>query len=121
MKKLIFVLLVLVLFLSLNFKVNALPEEDIITPEEAISKIRSKGRFVSVELKEEEIKVPDGVKGFIGATKLIYNVRTVEEKRALGLIPISMNVDTKVDAETGDVITEVKPWWSFLFDIFKRR
>ena len=92
--------------------------EEIISVEEALSKV--KGNIVSVELMEEKIKIPGGIKGFIGQTRMVYNVRTVEERKALGLIPTSMNVDTKVDAETGNIIAEVKPWWSFLFDIFKR-
>ena len=118
-----------VIFLSLIFSVYAqdininpslnVTDKKVISVEEAISKIKSNGRVISVELKEEEIKVQKGVRGFIGTTKLVYNIRTVEERKALALIPTSMNVDSKVDAETGEVISVVKPWWSFLTEIFK--
>ncbi len=45
--------------------------------------------------------------------KLQYKIKAMEKKRLIGIIPVDVNVDATVDAETGD--TQVHgPWWAFL-------
>lgn len=47
-------------------------------------------------------------------TRLAYEVRAEKQYRILGLFRAKRNIESKVDAETGEVIFEKKPWWSFL-------
>lgn len=120
MKRIIILFFILII-LSSNIRAET-PDnedtEDLVSIKDALSKVKSNGKFVSIDLVEEDIKVPKGVKGFIGTTRLVYNVKTVEERRALALIPTSMNVETKIDAKSGEVVSIIKPWWSFLTEIF---
>jgi len=46
--------------------------------------------------------------------KLAYQVKAQKDVKILGLFKAKMNVEANVDAETGKVISEHKPWWSFL-------
>jgi hypothetical protein len=44
----------------------------------------------------------------------VYSVKGKKQVKLLFIIPVSMEIETKVDAQTGDVISIKKPWWSFL-------
>lgn len=44
----------------------------------------------------------------------IYSVTGIKQSKLLFIIPISMEVNTEVDAGTGSIISVSKPWWSFL-------
>lgn len=77
-------------------QINVLPEEAI-----GVSETPSKEVVKKIELKEE-------------SQKPIYSVKGIKQARLLFLIPVSMEVETKVDAEIGNVISVNKPWWSFL-------
>ena len=46
--------------------------------------------------------------------KNIYVVEGSKRKRILFLIPVNLNIKTQIDAETGEIISTKKPWWSFL-------
>lgn len=46
--------------------------------------------------------------------KSVYSVIGVKQVKLLFMIPVSMEVKTEVDAETGKVISVSRPWWSFL-------
>jgi uncharacterized membrane protein YkoI len=74
-----------------------------ITPLDAISvtETPTKELVSEIEIKEE-------------AQKPIYSVKGTKQTAILFIIPIAMQVETKVDAETGNVMTVNKPWWSFL-------
>ena len=51
----------------------------------------------------------------IGAeTELVYQVKAQKNVRILGLFKAKMNVEVNVDAETGNIISEHKPWWAFI-------
>jgi len=76
-------------------------EQVKITPKEALSKTTEITIVREIELREE-------------ATKLIYFIKGIKQARLLFIIPISLEVEIKVDAETGNVISINKPWWSFL-------
>ena len=46
--------------------------------------------------------------------KLAYNVDARVNARVLGLFKTRANVATQVDAETGQVLSTKRPWWSFM-------
>jgi len=47
-------------------------------------------------------------------TRVAYEISTQENSRVLFLFKNKMILKAQVDAETGDVISVKKPWWSFL-------
>ncbi|MGK0209276.1 MAG: hypothetical protein ACI83O_000548 [Patescibacteria group bacterium] len=59
----------------------------------------------SLELKE----VGEG-----NNTKLRYALSAKKKARFLGLFAVDMDVESEVDAETGEVVYARKPWWAFL-------
>ncbi|MEK6935282.1 MAG: hypothetical protein AABW67_00685 [Nanoarchaeota archaeon] len=44
--------------------------------------------------------------------RLVYQMKAQKNVRVLGLFKAKMNVEVNVDAETGKVISEHKPWWA---------
>ncbi|MBL7206522.1 MAG: hypothetical protein ISS36_02905 [Candidatus Aenigmarchaeota archaeon] len=50
----------------------------------------------------------------IDEEKPIYRAKGTEEKSFLGIIPVSVDVEVKVDAQTGETEVSDKPWWDFL-------
>jgi uncharacterized membrane protein YkoI len=46
--------------------------------------------------------------------KIIYELQAKKETKFYGLFKTKMKIEAQVDAETGDVISTKKPWWSFL-------
>lgn len=44
--------------------------------------------------------------------KPVYQIEGVARAKFFGLIPVNVKVKTLVDADTGQVIKEGKPWWS---------
>ena len=70
-------------------------------PEDAISKASDIESVQKTELKEE-------------AGKPIYSIKGVKRAKIFFLFPVSLEIETKVGAETGQVISVKKPWWSFL-------
>lgn len=47
-------------------------------------------------------------------TKVEYNVQIERHSRILGIFQKKMQVSAEVDAETGAIIGEHKPWWAFI-------
>ncbi len=88
------------LYMEVNDKkkseIKVLPEEASAKAVEAVGK----GQVDKIELKQE-------------AEKPVYSVRVIKKAKLFRLIPITMRIETKVDAETGDVLSVKKPWWSF--------
>ncbi|MBI4159503.1 hypothetical protein HY500_04590 [Candidatus Woesearchaeota archaeon] len=60
-----------------------------------------------LNLKSYEIELKD-------AGRPVYNVIGKRDIKILGLIKSEMKIQTRVSAETGDIETTEKPWWSFL-------
>jgi len=54
-----------------------------------------------IELKEE-------------AAKPVYSVKGTKQARILFIFPVTLEIETKVSAENGEIISVKKPWWSFL-------
>ncbi len=46
--------------------------------------------------------------------KSVYSVVGMKQAKLLSIIPVSMEIKTEVDAETGRIISISNPWWSFL-------
>ncbi len=86
---------------KLSLKTSAGNKEIKILPEEASSKATEITTLEEIKLEEED-------------TKPVYSVKGTKDVRILSMIPASMEIETKVSAETGDVISTNKPWWSFL-------
>lgn len=60
-----------------------------------------------IELKEVPV-------GDINKGKVEYDVQIERHSRILGIFEKKMQVSVEVDAETGKVIGEHKPWWAFI-------
>jgi hypothetical protein len=75
-----------------------------ILPDDASNK--AKGIAETPEIKKVELKAE--------TEKPVYSVIGTKQARILFIIPVSMDVETKIDADTGSVISVNKPWWNFL-------
>jgi len=71
-----------------------------VMPEE-ISEILGTSTIKSIELKEE-------------SEKAVYSVSGTKQAKVIAVFPVDMKIQTKVSAETGEIISMEKPWWSFL-------
>ncbi len=72
-----------------------------ISPKAASSRATAVTKVNTIELKEE-------------SQQPIYSVKGTKQAKLLFVIPVSMQIETKVSAESGNVISIKKPWWSFL-------
>ena len=89
-----------------NAEVKIMPNN---ASEKALKRLRLKNcnetNDCSLELKE----VGKGNK-----TRLAYEMKANKNSKLFGLFNKKMQVQSRVDAETGDVIDIKKPWWAFL-------
>jgi uncharacterized membrane protein YkoI len=46
--------------------------------------------------------------------KLVYLISGVKEGKFFAIIPVSAEIQQKIDANSGDILSTEKPWWSFL-------
>lgn len=76
--------------------VNVMPEDAV-----SVSETPNMDSVQKIELKEE-------------SKKPVYVVKGTERGRLLFLFPVRLNLETKVDASTGNVVSTKKPWWRFL-------
>jgi len=44
----------------------------------------------------------------------VYEVKALREGRVLGLFPVSMDIEMRVNANNGETELTKKPWWSVL-------
>ena len=86
---------------KLSLKTSTGNKEIKILPEEASSKATAVTEVNMIELKEE-------------SQQPIYSVNGTKQAKLFFIIPVSMQIETKVNAESGNVISVKKPWWSFL-------
>ena len=77
------------------------PKEIKILPEEASAKTTAVTKISTIEIKEE-------------SQQPIYSVMGTKQAKLFFVIPVSIQIETKVSAESGNVISVKKPWWSFL-------
>ncbi len=87
-------------------KIKIMPE---VASETALARLRLKvcneSRNCSIELKE----VGQG-----NQTKLAYEARARKTFKILGFIKNREEVRTRIDAETGEVISTNRPWWAWM-------
>src|SRR3989338_7263451 len=75
-----------------------------VMPEEAISKAESSTGIVNasdVELIQE-------------SGRPVYVIKAKKAGKILSLIPVSIEIETHIDAEKGEILKVKKPWWNFL-------
>lgn len=79
------------------------PKEIKVLPNAASEKATETGikNVEEIELKEE-------------AAKPIYSVKGTKRARLLFIFPVTLEIEIRVDAQTSEVISVKKPWWSFL-------
>lgn len=79
------------------------PKEIKVLPNAASEKAIETGikNVEEIELKEE-------------AAKPIYSVQGTKKARLLFIFPVTLKIETKIDAESGEVVFVKEPWWSFL-------
>ena len=46
-------------------------------------------------------------------TRMAYQVKATKNARIFGIFNAKMDLETEIDAETGEVIRTGRPWWSF--------
>lgn len=85
---------------KLSLKTSAGDKEIKILPAEASLKATAVTKVNAIELKEE-------------SQQPIYAISGTKQVKLFSLISISMPIETKVSAESGNVISVKKPWWSF--------
>jgi hypothetical protein len=78
-----------------NVEISVVPSQAV-----SIAQVRNQTRAM-IELYSES----EGAK---------YRIMEEKTVRLLGLIPLRMNVSSKVDATTGVLEEVIRPWWSFL-------
>ncbi|HBE89668.1 MAG: hypothetical protein A3G57_03990 [Candidatus Andersenbacteria bacterium RIFCSPLOWO2_12_FULL_45_8] len=76
--------------------INVMPEDAI-----AVSETPNTELIKKIELKEE-------------AQKPIYSVEGIKRAKLFFIISVSMQIETKISAEFGSIVSIKKPWWSFL-------
>jgi len=72
-----------------------------VLPEEISSSMESGAKLEKMELKEQE-------------KKPVYSVTSSRPARLLFIVPVSVKAEMQISADSGDIISIKKPWWSFM-------
>lgn len=74
-----------------------------VKPEQVVSTVQISDKIevkkISLALEEE---------------KPVYNLELKQKVKLLGFIPIQVKTEVKISGESGQVLAEKKPWWTFL-------
>lgn len=70
-----------------------------VSPSAAVEKLQVVAK--TMELKEEN-------------SKAVYKITADESRKLFGIIPVRIEKSFSTDAASGDIISESRPWWSFL-------
>lgn len=76
-----------------------------VLPNEAVANLIKEGRLTAGTSVSLDNFTQDNM------NKVVYSIKGVNAYRFLGLIPVTTRVEDKVDVETGDVLSESKPWY----------
>jgi|GEM_PF-5114918 len=93
--------------------VEAVTEEIVLENET----IKVNGREIKVLPAQVQEKVSGQVRSMnlkSSENETAYEVVSVEDKKILWVIPAQVEVQSKVHAENGELLSEEKPWWNFL-------
>lgn len=72
-----------------------------ILPKEASLKVYDIDKVSEMRLTEE-------------SKKPVYALKAEREAKILFLMPVTLKIEARIDAENGNVVSVSKPWWSFL-------
>ncbi|MEK6872578.1 MAG: myxococcus cysteine-rich repeat containing protein [Nanoarchaeota archaeon] len=92
----------------LKAKLSTGAEQDIITtPDEVLKTALAEigGKNINIELKEVLEK---------GQKEAVFSAKTTNLGRFLGIFDTSVNLETLINTQTGEIIKTNKPWWAFL-------
>ncbi len=99
---------------KLYIKTSMGSKEIKISPEEASSKAGIETVKEIILIEELQKPLPQGVKGTGFGSIPAYLIKGTKQVKLFSIIPISMKVETKINAETGSIISTNKPFWSLL-------
>ena len=87
-----------------NQEMNVAEQKITVLPTEATSLFKLKPE----EIKEFNLDVENN--------KPVYNIKTIEKRKLLGIIPVSITREAKIDAASSEknVLEDNNPWWTFL-------
>ncbi|MEM5828993.1 MAG: DUF333 domain-containing protein [Candidatus Aenigmatarchaeota archaeon] len=81
-----------------NISINVIPSiaTQVVMTKEPIDKINN----AELDIENETIAT--------------YKIEGNRKAKLIGIIPVELKIRARVNAETGDIISVEKPWWSFL-------
>lgn len=85
----------------LHLETSVGSKEIKILPNEVYSKGQEITRIEEVKLTEE-------------SQSPVYSVKGTKQAKLLFILPVTLRLETKVNAESGEILSVNKPWWSFL-------
>jgi hypothetical protein len=85
-----------------GFKLAEMPLETL--PDMAVQEMQD--TIKTAVTKEIELKIVEETPK--------YEIKAVQKTRFLGFIPMDMEIKATVNAQTGDIESVEKPWWSFM-------
>ena len=47
-------------------------------------------------------------------SRAVYRINEKRQARLLGLFPVELDIESSVDAESGELVSSRRSWWSFL-------
>ncbi|PJB47337.1 MAG: hypothetical protein CO103_08640, partial [Chloroflexi bacterium CG_4_9_14_3_um_filter_45_9] len=68
-----------------------------VMPDEAAGRVKDEMQFIELKAVND---------------KAIYQVVSVTHGKLLGLVPREINIETKIDALSGEIIKREQPWWA---------
>jgi|GEM_PF-3811936 len=71
-----------------------------ITPSDAAKKVNAVSKKISIAADKDN--------------KAQYNVQAQTKARIMGVLPVTLNRTVEIDSQTGNIISDIKPWWSIV-------
>jgi Uncharacterized protein conserved in bacteria len=68
-----------------------------VMPDEVVSSLKAAPEYL--ELKDVD-------------SEAIYEFKGISREKVLGMVPIEIEIEAQIDATTGDIIKQQKPWWA---------
>lgn len=99
---------------------QAITKEKLIVTQDSLA-VQTSGGSQEIKILPEEafLKTKDitslkEVRLVVEATNAVYSISGTKQAKILFLIPVEYETVTKVDVQTGQVLSVSKPWWTFL-------
>jgi len=68
-----------------------------VMPDQVVSSLKAEPEYLELKIVND---------------KLIYEFKGISYKELLGLVPVEIKIEAQVDAATGEIIKQQKPWWA---------